>query len=405
MIKNFSMQSFSPWKFHNPTDIRFGEGSLEAVAQDFAWEKILLVTTPGMIARGTAARIMSLWDKAEWAVSDKALPNPGLGRLDALAGEWRGHNIGGIVALGGGSAIDTAKVLGILLGASPHFTLKRHFLEALPLESSPSVPVVAIPTTSGTGSEVTPFATVWDLEQGKKYSLASPLMFPRAAALDPALTHDLPWDVTVATGLDALCQAMESVWNRHASLITLDMAIRGAGEAWAVLREGRAVLDSSALRSRLMGASLLAGLAISQTRTALCHSISYPITAKFGVAHGVACGFVMPAVLRFNLSADDGRLKRLAGALGFSTARELADGLENMLCQLGVPEVLKRHGGALPALDAMASEMIAPGRSDNNLRPATSSDVRAMLAEYLPGFLARSGPAAVQKQGNINPYL
>lgn len=98
----------------------------------------------------------------------------------------------------------------------------------------------------------------------------------------------------------------------------------------------------------------------------------------------------MPAVLRFNSSADDGRLRRLAAALGFSTAQDLANGLEELLCKLDIPKVLKEHGVTLSALEPLTSEMIAPGRSDNNLRPATSDDISLMLGEYVPEFLGQT---------------
>lgn len=378
------------WKFHNPTDVRFGTGCVDAAAGQFAWKNMLLVTTPGMVSRGVASKVMEAWKEVCWSVTSEVTPNPRLADLDAWAKEWRGRGIEGIVALGGGSAVDAGKVLGVLLGAPADFSLARHFKEGAPLAGTPPVPMVAIPTTSGTGSEVTPFATVWDMENGKKYSLAGSAMFPKVALLDPELTLDLPWGVTVATGLDALCQAMESVWNRHASPVTLELALRAARGAWEVLREGREILTSLPLRSRLMEASLLAGLAISQTRTALCHSISYPVTAKLGVPHGVACGFVMPPVLRFNEAADDGRLARLALVLGFASAGALADGVEELLRGLGVPQMLAGHGVALSTLESLTGGMIAPGRADNNLRPAGVDDVRGMLREYLPGFLLQA---------------
>lgn len=375
------------WGFHNPVEVRFGPGSVEAGAVGFPWSRALLVTTAGMVRRGTSVMVRNAWKETEILVCDAVMPNPQLEDLDALATAWRGRGIEGVVALGGGSALDTGKVLGVLLGTPERFTLRRHFLEKEPLPASPPLPVVAIPTTSGTGSEVTPFATVWDAAQGMKYSLASPAMFPRAALLDPTLTYDLPWDVTVATGLDALCQGLESVWNRHATPISLELAMRGALQALTVLRQGRAVLESPELREQLMGASLLSGFAISQTRTALCHAISYPVTARFGVPHGVACGFAMPAVLEYNLTADDGRLEALARQLDQPSVSALVDALQALLESLEVPDRLRCHGVTTEAVVALASEMIVPGRSDNNLRAAEEADVAELLGRWLPRLL------------------
>lgn len=379
--------SLKPWKFRNPVAVRFGYGCIAQAAAEFSWRKMLLVTSPGMLRRGTVDAVMKAWPGVEWEVCAEVEPNPQLDALDQLAAKLREHAVEGIVGLGGGSAVDSAKILGVLLAAGSDFSLHRHFREGQPLPPVKPVPVVAIPTTSGTGSEVTPFATVWDLLAARKYSLSGESLFPHAAFLAPELTYGLPWEVTLSTGLDALCQAMESVWNRHSSPITLELARRGAREAWEVLRQGTAVLDSPALRERLMEASLLAGLAISQTRTALCHSISYPVTARFGVPHGVACGFVLPAVLRFNAGADDGRLQELARDLGFASTATLADGLETWLREMGIPALLTRHGVTPGKLIPLVPEMITPGRADNNLRKAEGDDIAGILANYLPAFL------------------
>jgi len=348
---------------------------------------MLLITSPGMVRRGTADTVMKAWSGVEWEVCAEVEPNPRLDALDQLADRLQGCRAEGMVGLGGGSAVDSAKILGVLLGMKGKFSLHRHFREGQPLPQGGSIPVIAIPTTSGTGSEVTPFATVWDLKESRKYSLSGDPLFPQAALLAPELTYGLPWEVTLATGMDALCQAMESIWNRHASPITLELARHAAREAWQVMRQGNAVLDSPELRERLMKASLLAGLAISQTRTALCHSISYPITARFGVPHGMACGFVLPAVLRFNAVADDGRLQELALDLGFTSAATLADGLESWLKEMGIPALLTRHGVTPDKLISLVPEMITPGRADNNLRRAEGDDVAEILRNYLPIFL------------------
>lgn len=369
------------WNFYNPVKVRFGAGTVGAALAALPYRRMLLVTTAGMSRRGTTAWVRQACRDGIHAVHDEVLPNPEMADLDALALRHRPAGFDAIIALGGGSALDTAKVLGVLLGTPSDFTLRTHFLANRVVPEATAVPVIAIPTTAGTGSEVTPFATVWDARAIKKYSLAHPRMFPALALLDPELTKDLPWPVTLATGLDALCQALESIWNRNANPITLGFAMRAVKLAWRALDHGEVVTRTPQHRNDLMEASLLAGLAISHTRTALCHSMSYPITARFGLPHGLACGFTMPAVLRFNAPADDGRLAALAAQQGYATISLLAAALETLLKRCDVNVHLAHHGLAAAGINALVPEMFHPGRADNNLRPAGESEIRAILAD------------------------
>src|SRR5690606_30104611 len=147
---------------------------------------------------------------------------------------------------------------------------------------------------AGTGSEVTPFSTIWDGQGAKKYSVATPRLFPQKALLFPELTGTLPWDVTVCTGLDALSQCLESVWNRRATPLTSAIATDGIRKIFQALPELKQNLGHLPSRQLMMEASLFSGLCISQTRTAMAHAVSYPLTAHFGTPHGIACSFTLP---------------------------------------------------------------------------------------------------------------
>jgi alcohol dehydrogenase len=312
-------------------------------------------------------------------IVDCVTPNPTLYALDALAASHRSAHYDGIIALGGGSALDTGKVLAVLLGASAEFSLERHFRSAQSFPKHPPLPVIAIPTTSGTGSEVTPFATVWDERTHTKYSLSAESMFPTVALLDPELTHDLPWEITFPTGLDALCQAMESLWNRNSNPITVSYALRGAALAWEALQRGRDLMQSPPVRSELMEASLLAGLAISHTRTALCHSISYPLTSRFGLEHGSACAVTMPAVLSFNIPSDNGNLTLLARRLVDNEPTALVTALVQLLAKLGIQARVRDTVGSFERALAHVDEMFTPNRVGNNLRTAGKQDIIEIL--------------------------
>ena len=371
---------FDRWSYHNPVEIRFGAGRLSELSDLVAGRRALLVTTPGFTGRGLTARAADLLGGEQTIVFDRVQPNPDLLALERAGQRLidRGAQI--VVALGGGSAIDTGKVLSVLLALGDPTLLRAHLRDGAPLPDAAPLPLVAVPTTAGTGSEVTPFATIWDHERGVKRSLSDARLFARAALLDPALTTSLPTDVTIASGLDALSQSFEAIWNVNATPITSRFAL----DAIAIVLDALPpLLDESGsleLRSRMMEASLLAGLAISRTRTALAHSISYPITARFGVPHGLACSFTLPALLEFNAALDDGRLAEIAGRVGLASLSALRYRLERLLAMLGVTRMLRRYIPSRAALLDLAPQMLTPGRSDNNLRPAGVEQVRAILA-------------------------
>ena len=298
------------WEHHNPTRVVFGPGvvrELEGVVGD----RVLVLCSPGAVERGLAARVAALIGERRVRIHAHVAVNPAVAALDESIAELRELPIDVVVALGGGSAIDTGKVLSASLArrlrrprASRARGTRRRALA--------HVPLVAVPTTAGTGSEVTPFATVWDPTEPRKLSVASPSLFPTIALVDPELALGLDWEQTLSTGLDAFVQCFEAIWNRNATPVTSAVAERGLTLVPDALRHLKREPHAVSARADLAEAALLSGLAISQTRTALAHSLSYPITAHFGVPHGLACALVLPAVLEFNLEADDGRLARVA---------------------------------------------------------------------------------------------
>lgn len=371
------------WTYFNPVRVVSAAGSSARLAEHIDFRRIALVTSPGFTRRGTVDRIRASLGDRLVAVLDDVKPNPDVCDVDAQAALVRGLDPDCIVALGGGSSIDTAKGLARLLVQPPGATLAAHFREGAPFAAARALPVVAIPTTAGTGAEVTPFGTIWDFGLGKKYSVTGPDLYPAAAILDPELTLDLPEEVTVSSGLDAISHALESTWNRSASPITLGLATRSLQLSLPALRRLHADLRDVEARGAMMQASLLAGLAISQTRTALAHSISYPLTTAFNMPHGVACSFTLSSLLRFNAQADDGRLQQLCAALGYRDPGALADALEEDFRSLGGSGIFWRHAVEKGRVLGQAGGMIHPGRADNNMRAVSGSQLQEILEDAL----------------------
>ena len=372
------------WGFCHPVRLFFGNGTLAKVPELVRTRKTLLLTTRGFTRRGVTTELVHLLEPAVAVVMDDVPANPELSDLEARARSLTEADIELIVAVGGGSVIDTGKVLSVALGLRDQgFDLRAYLMSGASGLQGTRIPLLAIPTTAGTGSEVTPFATVWDTATKRKYSLNGPSLFPEAAIVDPVLTLTLPFEATITTALDAISQAFEAIWNRNAMPITTlyaTEALRIALPAIELLVEN---LGDVRLRSKMAYASLMAGLAISHTRTAIAHSISYPLTLHYGVPHGLACGFTIPAILAFNSQADDGRLQCLATALGFATVEDLRQHLQQLLRRLGVLPLLARYVPSMEAPFELVDEMFTPNRASNNLRPVDHVAVRTILAEAL----------------------
>lgn len=382
------MKLSTSFSFGNPTTIVYGIGKFAELPKIVAGERVCLITTAGFTRRGMTTKLRELFGARLVAVIDTIDPNPDLDALDAIIEKVRAAAPDAIVALGGGSAMDSGKVIAKAVTGPEGWTLASHFRGGAAVHAKKPLPCYAVATTSGTGAEVTPFATVWDGTTNTKYSLASQDMYPAVAVLDPELTLDMPEDVTLSTGLDAISQALESVWNRSCNEITLGWAINSLRLSLRSLVKASKEPDNIEARSDMAQASLLAGLCISHTRTALAHSISYPLTAHYGLPHGFACSFTLPALFDFNREADDGRLDFVASALGYVNASGLRDEVAHVLVDADIWSHVTRYVKDPADILRHVSEMITPNRSGNNLRNVDFSDIRTIVEESIRRFSA-----------------
>ena len=283
--------------FNYSHPVRIVGGSIDQIAPFIGGDRVLVVTTPGFVRRGVVERLKQALVGKTIAVWDGVKPNPDIGDIDVAASTLQKNSFDSVVGLGGGSALDAAKVLATLLANSEPPKLTQYFRDKVIAKLDRRLPLVAIPTTSGTGAEVTPFATVWDHANHQKYSLAGDFVYPDIAWLDPSLTLTLGEEDTLYPALDTISHALESLWNKNATQISRAHAFQALTISSYSLP--KILHDPTCLESRksLQVASLLAGLAISETRTAIAHAISYPLTTRFGVPHGLACSFTLSLLL------------------------------------------------------------------------------------------------------------
>jgi alcohol dehydrogenase len=351
------------WAYGNPVAIRFGAGAFKEMGHLIGKRSYALVTYNQPVFKDMAVRLARMAGEPITVV-DNIDTNPDARDLAQscrmFGSAARRPDV--IVALGGGSIIDTAKVLSASQGDFE--TVRRHLLDKVPLSTDAIVPIIAVPTTSGTGSEVTSWATVWDGAKASKYSLAHPRLYPETAVLDPELIAEAPRGLTLATGLDALSHALESIWNVNANPISATYAVRAAREIMETLPRLLDNLGDIDLRARQAQASLLAGLAFSNTKTALAHNISYDITLQQGTVHGIACSFCLPAVMAWAVGNDaqcDATLRDIFGPDLDAGARRLASFLET----LGVRTDPAAHGVSPPDWSRLVAKAMQGERGKN----------------------------------------
>ncbi len=293
------MSEITNWSHHNPVRVKCDR--IETLSDCVSVDHVLVVTTPGFVRRGIVQRIKDILTPRQVTIWSGVKPNPDMHDLDAATVDLRPSSVACVVGIGGGSALDAAKVLANTIPSSSGISLVRAFRDKEPIQFAPRLPLIAVPTTSGTGAEVTPFATLWDHESCQKYSLTGDFVYPDVALLDPHLTITLGHEDTLYPALDTISHALESLWNKNCNPVSRALAYQSlalSSEALPVVLKQHKDIK---VRQDLQVASVLAGLAISQTRTAIAHSISYPLTSHFGVPHGLACSFTLNKILEGNI--------------------------------------------------------------------------------------------------------
>lgn len=332
-------------QYYNPVSITFGRSSLDVLRDIVGEKKAALVTFAGARRHGLIDRVQQLLGASLVHIEDSVQSNPDVTGLASMYKDFwtKCSSCHYILALGGGSVIDAAKVL--MTGTpSQSFDELGHYLQSgREFQPKKVIPLIAIPTTSGTGSEVTAWATVWDKEQDTKYSLHLPHTWASHAVLDPELMLNVPAEVTLSAGLDALSHALESIWNINANPISDMYAVSAARNILEVLPQLMRDLTNVALRERMALASLQAGLAFSNTQTAIAHSISYDLTLEKGIPHGIACSFTLPMVLSHVQGLDEQRDAVLREVFGADLEAAVLL-LEKFFADLGVQTKFAAYG-------------------------------------------------------------
>ena len=348
--------------YQMPTQIVYGENSLNDIDNYINGRKTLLITSEGFVTRGLVSKIKSLTKNIVEVISD-IKSHPEFKDLEINYNKIRKIDFELILAVGGGSVLDASKYFSVYNDAKEASFVTNIIKGKVDKKDYKTISIISVPTTAGTGSEITPWASIWDLDAKKKYSLHLPELFSEIALYDSTLTVTVPKDITIQTGLDTLSHALESIWNKNANEITINYAIRSAKLIMKNLTFLVNDLENLEYRDNIMKACMYAGLAFSNTQTAIAHAISYYITANKGVEHGIACSFTLPLLIDNILGKSDiidQALKEIFGELNSNPLRA-------MLKELNVSTDFSDYGIDENELEILKATLANNQRAGNSL--------------------------------------
>jgi alcohol dehydrogenase class IV len=368
-----------------PPRIVIGDGCAPQCAEFLTQRgvhRVLLVTSTPVLP--TLGSVLEVLQKANLSVvpASPVDREPTRAMFELMLTLARQENIQAVLGIGGGSVIDVAKLLAALIHG--HQSVPEVF--GINLLASRSLPLVCLPTTAGTGAEVSPNAILLDEADELKKGVISPYLVPDAVFIDPQLTLSVPPAVTAATGLDALTHCIEAYANKFAHPVVDVYALQGirliAANLERAVREGQ----NLAARSALALGSFYGGLCLGPVNTGAVHALSYPLGGRFHIAHGVANSLLLPHVIRFNAPAAGERYAEVALALGVqpganaaATAERGVEFLAQLSRDCGVPQTLSELKIPRDAIPSLAQAALQVQRLlKNNLRPVTQPDAVAI---------------------------
>ncbi len=379
--------------FRSPGQIWAGMGAIEKLSEEakaLESKHALLVTDKGVIGSGIDQQIKDQLENADISVDtfDGVIPDPDIACAEACTDMAKQGDFDLIVGLGGGSPMDIAAIAAVMC-TNPGRV--QDYL-GINLVKTPGIPAILIPTTAGTGAEVTPNAIVTDTDAKLKKAVVSPYIFPRVVILDPMLTVSMPATVTSSSGIDALTHAIECYTSNKATIVS-DLFAKDA-----IIRIGRslrtAVADGSNLEARYDMAigSLYGGMAITNAGVTAVHALAYPLGGQFNIPHGVANGLLLPYVMEFNAMGSIQKFADVARFMGekvdhltaLDQAYRAAEAVKALYKDLKIPQSLTELEIPEDAIPDMAKAAMDVTRlMDNNPRRMTARDAEKIYESAL----------------------
>ncbi len=376
--------------FQIKTKIQFGRGAVKRVGEvveQMGGRKCLLIADPAMESLGYIERITSsLRSSQQCFVYTGVDPEPYLDNAEGAANMGREKNVDLVIGMGGGSAMDTAKAAAVLITNDG----KAEDYVGLNKVDLPGISTLMLPTTAGTGAEVTFTAVFTNRETKAKGGINSPYLFPDVALLDPELTLQLPADITAATGMDALTHAIESVTSRSATVFTEALAYAAIKLISRNIR--KAVYQGNDIKTRenMLYASLLAGMALADAGVGAAHALAYPLGGFYRISHGLANAMLIPHVMEYNIPAAEDKFAEVAGSMGETVegvpiriaAASAVEFVRDLCLDIGIPQSLSDVGVPFEDIPKMVEAALKVTRPvENNPRELTFADAEMIYEQ------------------------
>jgi alcohol dehydrogenase len=380
--------------FHVPTRVIFSAGAVDHIGSELkrtGARRPLIVTDSGVVRAGLLERLEAALEPPGLVptVFSQVEADPPVACVEEGFEAYSSGQCDSLVALGGGSSIDTAKAIGVL--TSNPGPISNYF--GVGKVEHPLPPLLAVPTTCGTGSEVTRSAIITDRQKRMKMVVSSTLLFPQIALVDPELLVSLPSELVASTGMDALTHAVEAYTNRNVNPITDSLALGAIRLIGEHLRSASMTGNPEPLMNVAV-ASTLAGVAFTHTVLAAVHALSHPLGAHAGVPHGVANAVLLPHVVRFNAPAVPKRSSDIARALGERTdsltehqaAQRAPVAVERLCLDLAIPRSLEALDVSLDLIPVMVEDAVQNPNARLNPRRLGRSEATALYRAAFAGW-------------------
>ena len=380
------------FNFRTGINVKCGAGIVDSLGEEvkrLGYTHVLFCTDPGLSKAGISARGTESLTKAgiQFELYDTVEPNPRDSSIEANWDKVKDKGIQAVIGLGGGSAMDSAKASAVL--ATNGGKLNQY--DGPGKITKPCLPIVAIPTTAGTGSEVTSNAAITDTAKHYKMSLRSPYIIPSLALLDPSLLATLPARIAAESSMDAIIHAVESYTSNRSNILSQGLAVAAMEYLFPNIRPFIGARANSQAAEKMLIGSMLAGTVIGNTGTGADHALARALGGANDMAHGLGCSLMFPYVVRFNFIACPDKYRRVAGLMGLDVAGKSDSAACDMFVEelfrlskdLGIPTTFSELGIQAADLDIPAIAKVAAGNCGPNPRTVTVTQLEAMLTEAL----------------------
>lgn len=363
----------------------FGQGAIQEIVNEIKnrhFKKALVTSTPDLFEFKVATKVTDLLDEAgiEYAIYDGIKPNPTIENVTAGVDACKAAGADVIVAVGGGSPIDTSKAIATIM-TNPEFADVRS-LEGLAPTKNPCLPIIAVTTTSGTAAEVTINYVITDVEKNRKFVCVDPHDIPIVAIIDPDMSTSMPTGLCAATGMDALVHAVEGYITKGAWELTDMLHLKAIEIIGRSLRS--AVAGDYAGREAMSVGQYIAGMGFSNVGLGIVHSMAHPLSAVYDIPHGKACAMLLTAVLKFNAPATGEKYREIARVMGVAdvdamdqeTYRQAAiDVIQKLADDVGIPKSLSEAGVKREDIPFLAESAFNDACTPGNPRDASLEEI------------------------------